>query len=92
MRKICDEHGIPRASADPGAGDRRTRRAGAERERGQAQEKQLGLRGFAPDIPLRRFRLDVAIITCGPQFSPSTAAEDYGRVLFGPGAAAVPMP
>ncbi|MEU6065455.1 acyl-CoA dehydrogenase family protein [Streptomyces sp. NPDC047082] len=47
--------------------------------------------GFAPDLLLRRFRNDVAVITRHPQFDPHTVAEDYGRVLFGPGPGAVPM-
>ncbi|MER6423891.1 hypothetical protein [Streptomyces sp. NPDC001137] len=65
----------------------------AEQECRAALEKLLDLHwagGLAPDVPLRRFWRDVAVITRGPQFSPHTIAEDYGRVLFGPGAADLP--
>jgi hypothetical protein len=67
----------------------------AEQDCRQALERLLDLRSvglLAPDVLPRRFWRDVAIITRHPQFSPRTIAEDYGRVLFGPGAVAVPMP
>ncbi|MEU6089846.1 acyl-CoA dehydrogenase family protein [Streptomyces sp. NPDC047085] len=50
------------------------------------------LGGFAPGASLRRIWRDLAVIMRHPQFGPHTVAEDYGRVLFGPGTAAVPMP
>jgi hypothetical protein len=73
----------------------RAEMASAAQECREAVDRLLdphSLGGFAPGASLRRIWRDLAVIMRHPQFGPHTVAEDYGRVLFGRGTAAVPMP